>query len=197
MPFRIPWGTSEIMKVRFSTNREMSGLCLLTYGMGLLALIFIIAEAIPLVSVAQSRRRLSAGLPAPLSHRFHRPTGRPVSFPIDPLASRAHTPVATSLSAVQSSWPIKGLPPPTILSRLTQSLPWPGRAGIHSGNRSPTSSVRRFNSGSTDFRTFPRYPVPAAPGCALWSDGPSDNGLGDPAVAGSDAFWRTATLHVS
>ena len=51
------------MKIRCSTNREMSGLRLLTYGMVLLALILIIAEAIPLVSVAQSRRSLSGGPP--------------------------------------------------------------------------------------------------------------------------------------
>ena len=51
------------MKIRCSTNREMSGLRLPSYCMILLTLIFIIAEAIPLVSVAQSRRSLSGGPP--------------------------------------------------------------------------------------------------------------------------------------
>jgi putative transposase len=37
----------------------------------------------------------------------------------------------------------------------------------------------------------------ATPGSALWSDGQSDDGLGDPAAAGSDALWRTALLSVN
>ena len=35
-----------------------------------------------------------------------------------------------------------------------------------------------------------------SPGCAFCCDGASDDGLGDPATAGSDAFWSTAQLSV-
>src|SRR6516162_2202459 len=41
-----------------------------------------------------------------------------------------------------------------------------------------------------DFESFP-----SASG-ALCCDGPSDDGLGDPATAGSDAIWSTAHLSV-
>src|SRR5215472_7190705 len=41
-----------------------------------------------------------------------------------------------------------------------------------------------------DLESFP------SPGRALCCDGASDDGLGDPATAGSDAFWSTAQLSV-
>jgi putative transposase len=42
-----------------------------------------------------------------------------------------------------------------------------------------------------------RFESLAPPGGALRSDGASDDGLGDPATAGSDAVWLAATLYVS